>query len=1365
MYSAHKLLGAYISWEAAAGAIGGDPEIQIALHKSLQSPPLGCPATASQPSITSSRDWASQIFWNSSLISNWIVGTRYETQDIKSLISLVQTEKFNKLNGETGEDSTLTFRFAGSGSRNVARVKQCGEAGCCGPALRLVYEEPSASPTASPTASPSKSCSLTRSVSPTVSESATVSVSPTVSMSPTVSLTRSVSPTILLTRSVSPTVSESATLSVSPTVSMSPTVSLTRSVSSTISLTRSVSPTSSTSVSASASASASASKSSTSSVSVTASQTTTSSVSVSASIFRSATISVIVLASISQSATSSVSVSASQSATSSVSVTASQSATSSVSVTASQSATSSVSRSNARSRTRSKSVSASHSQSPSKSPAVVAAAPVLCGDGTCQPTENCSTCPLDCGWCPPPASTSDSSAPAATDGEAAIDCSTVSAVSQQTAVATSSDSQQTLQGANGLQVTLPAELASSLGITTLLTAQYGPEAQHCLGTSTQEPPPPPPRASDSASSDRKVTNTFAPPPPPPAPPKFLGPVVTISVYGPDGSEVEVKNLSEPIEFFLPLETLPPRDACLPSGVAQQSIPECSFYRADTGVWSSEGCITVGDPILFPPTQDYPNGRFKIMCKCTHLTEFAVLLRATSADPFSAPTCALSPSFLIFVGLYAAYGLACVAQFLRAYSFKPLARNSSNKKEKDGLNNLLKMHGALALLATLRCISAFRYGQSAVQLGGLAVALPLAVVPLLISFWAFSSLTAQWASMVKHPMDPKKGKQLVKNRGRVEVLFWLLMVSMIAGMVLTAFPQWRNFAVQVVLAASGAMLAVSLVLGGLFAYYCLALSMEIYKANRQLGRNASTDKAGGLASLTFRMQLVGVVVLVSFLLQAMLWVGSIFSLTFGFGHGQKTFAWLLMGYYGAELLALCCLLFLFSHAVSTYADRASTASAASRARTRTRTGQVNRSKVNRSAASGPSQLEQGPPTNRDGQMGARPAMQKSLQSGSRPVAESDRLITPGANRWKSTPQRNGRRNGDYPQLARIADIGITLENSEMSAHMSSVGMDGSEHKPASDKQEPADTVFDEAVEEEEPLQEAREIDIKVEAKHMENTAALPQDLAKWLKQVKDNPADSASQLPKDEGKDSEQTRPRAVSQGLKEFLKGYGLQIRGPRVFSLHPPLEILQREHSLSFQDGKQKEAEAGQFEGTEGDGADEESKEEPALSRSRSQSLKDFIKGYGLGPRLSAVSPSGGLGPRNSSASPVLPSISDEALVQEQPGESSSTENSPDHLPELPLLEQSQSHPIDMAWGMLLVADGKHAQVERRLLRSQTQTFEDTAARTNDHPKITHSAPNTPPGNARSIKVPRVKPAGRTPQSVGRGVRRLSNKNKKKLI
>eukprot|EP00808_Paulinella_micropora_P016443 g70483.t1 len=359
--------------------------------------------------------------------------------------------------------------------------------------------------------------------------------------------------------------------------------------------------------------------------------------------------------SLSPSVSDSLSSSQSISISSSLSLTPTISTTPSSSPSASSSKTSSASTSTSRSPTLSASPSHLPSLSPSKSPAAVVAMPVLCGDGACQTaaTENCSTCALDCGWCPPPSPDAEAAAPP-------VNCSAVTALSQQNAVAANSTVQQpvTLQGAGGIQVTLPANLANSLGVATVVTAQYSPEAQTCLGAFTrQEAPRPPP-----TTSATKYTNTFAPDPLPPAPPVFLGPVVTITIYNARGEKIDIKNLSEPIEFFLPMETLPPQDACLPSGVAQQSIPECSYYRDDLAVWSTDGC-TVGDPIFSPPTDKNPAGQLKIMCRCNHLTEFAVLLRTSSVDPFSSPTCALSPSFLLFAGLYAAYGLACLAQVI------------------------------------------------------------------------------------------------------------------------------------------------------------------------------------------------------------------------------------------------------------------------------------------------------------------------------------------------------------------------------------------------------------------------------------------------------------------------------------------------------------------------------------------------------------------------------------------------------------------------------------------------------------------------------------------------------------------------------
>jgi hypothetical protein len=77
--------------------------------------------------------------------------------------------------------------------------------------------------------------------------------------------------------------------------------------------------------------------------------------------------------------------------------------------------------------------------------------------------------------------------------------------------------------------------------------------------------------------------------------------------------------------------------------------ECSYVDPDTSVFTSEGCEQIGDVVF------NDDGSAFVQCACTHLTEFAILLR--EADSADASSCNLAPSsvfgsivFLIFAGM-------------------------------------------------------------------------------------------------------------------------------------------------------------------------------------------------------------------------------------------------------------------------------------------------------------------------------------------------------------------------------------------------------------------------------------------------------------------------------------------------------------------------------------------------------------------------------------------------------------------------------------------------------------------------------------------------------------------------------------------
>eukprot|EP00808_Paulinella_micropora_P022883 g7069.t1 len=173
-----------------------------------------------------------------------------------------------------------------------------------------------------------------------------------------------------------------------------------------------------------------------------------------------------------------------------------------------------------------------------------------------------------------------------------------------------------------------------------------------------------------------------------------------------------------------------------------------------------------------------------------------------------------------------------------------------------------------------------------------------------------------------------------------------------------------------------------------------------------------------------------------------------------------------------------------------------------------------------------ELEQGPPGGSDGDTGARPSQQKTPTSGSR---NADSPASPKSRNYALTPP------------------GATGEN-----------------------QEPADTVVEEVLLVDTPVEEVVLVDTPIQYARdfqeadskqfidQDNTDALPQDLVRWLEQSKDK-TEPASEAP--EGKE-EEARPRAVSQGLKEFLKGYGLNRR----LSAPGPLQALYQTESSPTQ-------------------------------------------------------------------------------------------------------------------------------------------------------------------------------------------------------
>jgi hypothetical protein len=233
-------------------------------------------------------------------------------------------------------------------------------------------------------------------------------------------------------------------------------------------------------------------------------------------------------------------------------------------------------------------------------------------------------------------------------------------------------------------------------------------------------------------------------------------VVNADVYDCDGNVVPIADLTEPIVFTLAINAdaltastvdvaCPGSTSYLPNDgeIATQSQLvskkiECSYVDPDTGVFTSKGCEQVGDVVI------NDDGFAFVKCACTHLTEFAILLRESdSADESS---CNLAPSsvfgsivFLIFAVLFSCLlTLGARQTYLVYYAFQ--------LKQK----TMLVQHVLMCLVCIFRIVICIVYYllqyesvQAVIEFKAVAI---ISSAPYIIMLWLCSLLATTWAAI-------------------------------------------------------------------------------------------------------------------------------------------------------------------------------------------------------------------------------------------------------------------------------------------------------------------------------------------------------------------------------------------------------------------------------------------------------------------------------------------------------------------------------------------------------------------------------------------------------------------------------------------
>lgn len=209
-------------------------------------------------------------------------------------------------------------------------------------------------------------------------------------------------------------------------------------------------------------------------------------------------------------------------------------------------------------------------------------------------------------------------------------------------------------------------------------------------------------------------------------------VVSTNIRNKTG-EVPVKNSTEAITIQLPvmpiLSTIlaMPGEAC---GTKYQA--SCGWFDHVAKQWSTEGC----------QLKSLENGTAN--CECTHLTEFAVLLRERKCVDFATEERIVFLAFAVANGVL--FGVALV-QIVRLFIF------ARRKGACVPLNLLTAEHGLVLVAAALHtALLAIRSQKSAVDAMSIAGLILLSSLPFVLYFLAFTLLIFTWMALQHFAMS-------------------------------------------------------------------------------------------------------------------------------------------------------------------------------------------------------------------------------------------------------------------------------------------------------------------------------------------------------------------------------------------------------------------------------------------------------------------------------------------------------------------------------------------------------------------------------------------------------------------------------------
>lgn len=286
----------------------------------------------------------------------------------------------------------------------------------------------------------------------------------------------------------------------------------------------------------------------------------------------------------------------------------------------------------------------------------------------------------------------------------------------------------------------------------------------------------------------------------------IGPVTVITIRNTQDN-VGSANVS----FLMPVDEASMRKHCS----ANTDQLQCGWWDRDH--WSTDGCKAT--------SVVQRNATSFVVCECTHLTEFALLLLHPDGCGVSASSLA---GFAAFMALYVAGGFFAVGQCVRLWT--PFL----DVRTRDVARELLTQHARLAILCILRavtCAVGSRLFPVPVAVLGIIAALPY-----LLIFWVYSNLIFHWGAI--HHLSLKMGELAFSVvRPAFLAINAAVMVLIVFLFVTFSYVESESARMNIAEAGTALLVVMSVGCGVLFGFY----AWRIYQS---MGAGTKSTKSAG-----------------------------------------------------------------------------------------------------------------------------------------------------------------------------------------------------------------------------------------------------------------------------------------------------------------------------------------------------------------------------------------------------------------------------------------------------------------------------------------------------------------------------------------